>query len=389
VNAVTAGSERRPYRSSSRHPPKRSEIATLSRPPGAPLRVAMLAPPWIPVPSPGYGGVESVVSVLTEALVRRGHAVTLFCAPGSRSSARVVTLLEESHPAEIERSLYEVDHVARAFEEIDLAAYDRRFDVVHDHCGFTALAMADRIETPLVHTLHGQFTASTAAFYARHGHKAALVGICRAQLESGPVGLETIGAIPNPIDVRDWPLREHKDDHLLWIGRMTSEKGPHRAIAAARVAGLPLVLAGVIQPGQQAFFDREVAPHVDGERVRFVGEVGGSVKRSLFAGARALLMPIRWEEPFGMVMVEALACGTPVIAFPEGAARELVLDGQTGFLVEDEQAMGAAVDQLPHIAARDCRAWVAEHCDVDVVAAAYESAYRSAAHQLAGTLELV
>lgn len=388
MNAVAAGSDRRSRWSSGR-PPKRSEAPTLSRPAGAPLHVAMLAPPWISVPPPGYGGVESVVGVLTEALVRRGHAVTLFCAPGSVSSARVVTLLDESHPDEIERSLYEVDHVARAFESIDLAAYDRRFDVVHDHCGFTALAMADRIDTPFVHTLHGQFTASTAAFYARHGHKAALVGISRAQLVSGPADLETVGAIPNPIDVQVWPLREHKDDYLLWIGRMTAEKGPHRAIAAARIAGVPLVLAGVIQPGQQAFFDREVAPHVDGERVRFVGEVGGTVKRSLFAGARALLMPIRWEEPFGMVMVEALACGTPVIAFPEGAARELVLDGQTGFLVEDEQAMGAAVSQLSRIAARDCRAWVAARCDVDVVAAAYESAYRSVAHQPVGIPALV
>ncbi len=343
----------------------------------------MLAPPWISVPPPGYGGVESVVSVLTEALVRRGHAVTLFCAPGSLSSARVVTLLDEHHPDEIERSLYEVDHVARAFEAIELAADERCFDVVHDHCGFTALAMADRLDTPFVHTLHGQFTADTAAFYARHGHKAALVGISHAQLASAPAGLDPVGAIPNPIDVGAWPLREHKDDYLLWIGRMTAEKGPHRAIAAARAANVPLVLAGVIQPGQQAFFDGEVAPHIDGERVRFVGEVDGSVKRSLFAGARALLMPIRWEEPFGMVMVEALACGTPVIAFPEGAARELVLDGHTGFLVEDEQAMGAAVGRLPRILARDCRAWVAEHCDVDVVAAAYERTYRSVARQSA------
>jgi glycosyltransferase involved in cell wall biosynthesis len=330
-----------------------------------------------------------VVGVLTDALVRRGHAVTLFCAPGSRSRARVVSLLEESYPDEIERSLYEADHVARAFQEIDLAAGDLRFDVVHDHCGFTALAMADRLETPFVHTLHGQFTASTAAFYAHHGHKAALVGISRAQLSSAPAGLDLVSAIPNPIDVRAWPLREHKDDYLLWVGRMTAEKGPHRAIAAARAAGVPLVLAGVTQPGQQAFFDREVAPHVDGERVRFLGEVGGSLKRSVFAGARALLMPIRWEEPFGMVMVEALACGTPVIAFPEGAASELVLDGQTGFLVDDELAMAAAVAQLPRIAARDCRAWVAEHCDVDVVAAAYERTYRSVACQRAGTVALV
>jgi glycosyltransferase involved in cell wall biosynthesis len=176
---------------------------------GAALRVAMLAPPWISVPPPGYGGVEWVVSGLTEALVSRGHMVTLFCAPGSRSSATLVTLLDEHHPDEIERSLHEADHVARAFDEIEIAPPGRRFDVVHDHCGFTALAMADRLDTPLVHTLHGQFTPSTSAFYARHGYKAALVGISRAQLAStvAPAGLDAVGAIPNPIDVRSWPLR--------------------------------------------------------------------------------------------------------------------------------------------------------------------------------------
>jgi glycosyltransferase involved in cell wall biosynthesis len=337
----------------------------------------MLAPPWIAVPPPGYGGVEEVVSVLTEALVRRGHAVTLFCAPGSASSATVVTLLDTAHPDEIERSLYEVDHVARAFEAIDLAAHGQRFDVIHDHCGFTALAMAGRINTPIVHTLHGQFTASTSAFYRHHAGKAALVGISRAQLASAPPGIGPVLAIPNPLDVAAWPLVERKEDYLLWIGRMTPEKGPHRAIAAAHAAGVPLVLAGVIQPGQQAFFDREVAPHVDGSRVRFVGEVAGAAKRSLFARSRALLMPIRWDEPFGMVMVEALACGTPVIAFREGAARELVVEGLTGFLVDDEPAMAAAVGRLHTIAARDCRDWVSRHCDVDVVAAAYERTYRS------------
>ena len=338
----------------------------------------MLAPPWISVPAPGYGGVESVVSALTENLVARGHDVTLFCAPGSSSTARVVTLLDEARPDEIERSLYEADHVARAFAMIDLAPRGERFDVVHDHCGFTAVAMADRIDTPLVHTLHGSFTASTAGFYAHHGHKAALVGISAAQLACAPAGLRTAGVIHNPIDLSAWPLQERKEDYLLWIGRMTEVKGPHRAIAAARMAGVPLILAGVIQPGQQAFFDREVAPHIDGDAVRFVGEVSGPIKRSLFANARALLMPIRWEEPFGMVMVEALACGTPVIAFAEGAARELVQDGWTGFLVDDEAEMAGAVSRLPSIAPADCRGWVAEHCDIGVVAHAYEGAYQTA-----------
>src|SRR5689334_17042815 len=211
----------------------------------------MLAPPWIAVPPPGYGGVESVVSVLTEALVRRGIEVTLFCAPGSSSSAGIVSLLAESHPDEIERALYESDHVARAFDEIEAAVPG--FDVVHDHCGFTALAMADRLATPFVHTLHGQFTPATAAFYARHGHKAVIVPISGAQLASAPAGLAATEPIPNPVDVGSWPLRERKDDYLLWVGRITPDKGPHRAIAAARAAGVPLVLAGVVQPGQRLF----------------------------------------------------------------------------------------------------------------------------------------
>jgi glycosyltransferase involved in cell wall biosynthesis len=344
----------------------------------------MLAPPWIAVPSPGYGGVESVVSALTEALVRRGHKVSLFCAPGSVSSAEVVTLLDASHADEIERSLYEVDHVARALEVIDAAGAGERFDVIHDHCGFTAVAMAGRIDTPVVHTLHGQFTPSTAAFYTHHAHKVSIVPISRAQLASAPAGLRTVAPIPNPIDLRSWPLREDKDGYLLWIGRMTPEKGPHRAIAAAHAADQPLILAGVIQPGQESFFEREIAPHIDGDRVRFVGEVGGAEKVELFAAARALLMPIRWEEPFGMVMMEAMACGTPVIAFAEGAARELVVDGTTGFLVADEAEMVEALARLDLIDPRACRSWVAGHCDVEVVAAAYERVYRSVVPALGG-----
>ena len=333
----------------------------------------MLAPPWLAVPPRGYGGVETVVSALTEALVRNGHEVTLFCAPGSVSTATVAPMLDEQHPDEIERSLYEVDHVSRAFRAIDRAG---DFDLIHDHCGFTALAMADRMTTPIVHTLHGQFTAATAAFYVRHAYKATLVGVSLAQLASAPAELGIFEVIPNPIEVSAWPLCERKDDYVLWVGRITPEKGPHRAIAAALTAGVPLILAGVVQPGQQAFFDREIAPHIDGDRVRFVGEVGGRHKVSLFTRARGLLMPIRWEEPFGMVMVEALAGGTPVIAFPEGAARELVCDGSTGFLVDDEREMATAIGRLSTIAPGDCRRWVTAHCDVSVVAAAYERTYR-------------
>jgi glycosyltransferase involved in cell wall biosynthesis len=203
-----------------------------------PRRIAMLAPPWIPVPPPGYGGIEFVVALLTDALVARGHDVELFCAPGSRSSAKVRPLLDAPHPEHIERSLFEADHTARAFEAIDAAA--RRgepFDVVHDHCGFTALAMADRLSTPLVHTVHGPFDHDTTRYYAHHGVKGTIVCISRAQASAAPdPGL--VGAVvPNPMDVESWPLGKRKQEWLLWLGRFTPEKGPQRAIQVAKAAG--------------------------------------------------------------------------------------------------------------------------------------------------------
>lgn len=345
-----------------------------------PLRVAMLAPPWIPVPPSGYGGVEAAVAALGDALVGRGHEVTLLGAPGSRSSGTVISLLDSAHPDQIERALLEADHVARAFEVVDAAAAaGEAFDLVHDHCGFTAFAMADRLGTPLVHTLHGPFTPDTYAFYRHHAHRASVVAISEAQLAEGPPNLRVAGLIPNPIDVSQWPYQPRKDGYLLWIGRMTEEKGPHRAIAAAREAGRKLVLAGPIQPGQQAFFDREVGAQVDGRRVCYVGEVGGIGKQRLFAGADALLMPICWPEPFGMVMIEAMVCGTPVIAFPEGSARELVRDGKTGFLVGDEHAMAAAIDRLGEIDPAACREAVRGRYDIGVVVAAYERIYETVA----------
>ncbi len=352
-----------------------------SPPPSAndPLRIAVVAPPWIPVPPPTYGGTETVVDLLCEALVARGHDVTLFAAPGSRSVAHVVELLDAPHPREIGLSLYESDHLARAWAAIDGAERSARpFDIVHDHSGFVALAMADRLDAPILHTVHGAFDARTRSFYRRHAAKARLVAISRSQAAGAPEGVEIFDVIPNPVAVERWPLRIEKQDYVLWIGRIDPAKGPHRAIRAARLAGRPLVLAGPVQPGQEEYFAELVAPHLDGRRVRYVGEVGGAVKRDLFADAAALLMPIRWREPFGMVMVEALACGTPVIAFPEGAAAEIVIDGVNGMLVADEREMAAAIDRAGTIDPRRCRASAADRYDAPTVAAAYERAYRRA-----------
>jgi glycosyltransferase involved in cell wall biosynthesis len=336
------------------------------------MRVAMLAPPWIPVPPPGYGGIEQVIALLAAELTERGNTVALFAAPGTKSQAEVLSPLEGPHPDEIEMSLYEVDHVASAFARIEESEHG--FDVIHDHCGFAAFAFADRIATPVVHTLHGPFTDETRAFYARHGHKAKAIALSRYQAEQAPDELDVVAVIGNPMVVDDFPFRAEKDDYLLWIGRFNPDKGPQRAIAAALEADAPLVLAGPVQPGNEAFFASEVEPRLDGDRIRYIGEVGDE-KGDLYAGARALLMPIRWPEPFGLVMTEAMACGTPVVAFPEGSAPEIVLDGETGFVVNDERDMAAAVGRLTEIAPERCRESARERFDVRAVAEAYEQAY--------------
>src|SRR4051812_2729260 len=214
-----------------------------------PLRIAMLAPPWLPVPPPAYGGVEQVVADLTGALLARGHDVTLLAAKGSSSSTRVVEVLP-ANPDRMGLAMPEVDYAASA---LDLIEAFPSFDVVHDHSGFAVVALADRLDVPVVHTLHGPFTEETCAFYQRHGHKARLVAISQAQQRTRPAGLEA-DVVPNPIDVVSWPYREHKDDYLLWIGRMEPDKGPHRAIAVARSTGDRLVLAGPVQPGREEFF---------------------------------------------------------------------------------------------------------------------------------------
>lgn len=340
------------------------------------LRVAVVAPPWIPVPPPAYGGIEAVIASLARGLAEAGHDVTLFAAPGSESAyARVIPVLDRQYAEDIGRARHEADHVRTL---LDLIPHEGRFDVVHDHGDGTLLAFADRIGVPVVHTLHGPFDEQGRAFYARHAHRARFVALSRAQLHDAPGRMRDVDVIPNPIEPDEWPLERAKDNYLLWIGRFAPEKGAHTAIAVARAARRRLVLAGPVQSGQERYFERAVRPNLRDGAIEYAGEVGGERKRSLFARASALLMPITWPEPFGMVMAEAMACGTPVLALAAGSSPEVVEHGVSGFVAAGADALVALVPEAERLDPARVRESAVRRFGIAAVAAAHEGAYRRA-----------
>jgi len=337
------------------------------------MKIAMMAPPWIPIPPRQYGGIEVVVSLLTEELVDLGHDVHLFAAPHSVTKAKFHPVLPKAHPDELNFALHETDHVATVFNMINEAG----FEVLHDHT-VSAVAYCDLINTPIVHTMHNGHAGDLRGYYARHAQGAHLVAVSQKQAATAPHDVKIAGVVPNPTDVEHWPFRERKRNYALWIGRVDDAKGPQRAIRAAQKAKMPLILAGPVQAGQESFFRYEIEPHLN-DQIRYIGEVGGKRKANLFANAAALLMPIKWSEPFGLVMTEALSCGTPVIAFPEGAAEEIVIHGVNGYLVPGIVAMADALADLAAIRPADCRESVRSRYSPRIVARGYLDIYRSAA----------
>lgn len=342
------------------------------------MRIAMLSPPWIAVPPEGYGGIEWVVSLLTEELVRRGHDVTLFATGDSRTSADLRYVFERGPVEQMHQAMPYAQHVGAALRHVlDEGRAGRPYDVVHDHCAWMTLAFGPMAGVPVVHTLHGAALDHERAFLSSVANNATFVAISTYQTTS--FSLPIAAVVPNAVDVDSYTFRERKDGYLLSLGRIARDKAQGLAIEVARRAGMPIILAGKVDPGDdRAYFDEAVAPHVDGVNVIFEGEVRDDRKRELYAGADALLFPIQWEEPFGLVMVEAMASGTPVIATPRGSVPEVVADGVSGFIVPDVPAMVDAVRRLGTLSAKACRAHVEGKYSAAAMADGYEAVYRDA-----------
>lgn len=340
------------------------------------MRLGMVAPVWVAVPPEGYGGIELVVSLLTEELVQRGHDVTLFASGGSRTKARLVSAFDVPPTDRLWEVEPDATHVGTAFGHA-AAAYDEDagFDLIHDHTDYLGTAFAATLPTPVVHTVHFPLDEPRRSFLGRFADDVYLAAISEYQRTECPE-LPWVGMVHNAVDVEAFEVREDKDDFVLCIGRICERKGQDLAIEVARRAEVPLVLAGRVHPKEAEFFTERVLPHLDGERVRFVGEVSNETKRDLMARARALLLPIREPEPFGLVMVEAMASGTPVVAEPLGAAPEVITDGETGFLAAGVDAMAEAIGRVAELSSQRCRERAEARFAPGALADGYEALYR-------------
>jgi glycosyltransferase involved in cell wall biosynthesis len=337
------------------------------------MKIALVAPPYLPVPPRGYGGIELVVALLADGLVDRGHDVTLFASPESQTAARLVSPVSQPlGPAALGQAEYDLVQA--------VAVYLRagEFDVVHDHTAHgPALAALLADGPPVVHTLHGPWTDAARAYYGRLQDHVHLVAISEAQRDDNP-DVAYAGVVPNGIDLSKYPLVEHKEDRLAFMGRCNPDKGPALAVDVARRAGLPLTMVTKrAEPAEQRYWDDVVAPRLTGTE-EIHEAMDHDAKVDLFGRARGLLMPVQWEEPFGLVMAEAMACGTPVVAQPCGAAREVVVDGETGFLRDGVEAMTEAVGQLGALSPRACRDHVAGRFSAEAMVTGYEAVFEAA-----------
>jgi glycosyltransferase involved in cell wall biosynthesis len=315
------------------------------------MRIGLVAPPWAPVPPHLYGGIELVVDRLAQGFQAAGHDVVLFTTGDSTSPVPKRWFLEKSEGVRIGFTVPEVRHVLAAYESL------RDVDLIHDHTVLGPIVSEHFTELPVVTTVHGELDGELRDIYARVASDVAVVAVSNAQRAVAPE-IPIARVIHHGIDAADFPVGNGDGGYLLFLGRMSPDKGAGRAIDVARKADVPLLLAGKMREAwERDYFEARVAPFLS-EQIQYLGEVGHERKLELLAGARALLFPIRWNEPFGLVMIEAQACGTPVLAFREGAAPEVVADGRTGFLCNDEAEMAEAVLKLDSLNRAACRAAV-------------------------------
>ena len=331
------------------------------------MKVAMLSSISWRTPPRSYGPWELVTSLLTEALVARGVDVTLFATLDSETAGTLAGVVERGYSEDptIEAKVWEALHIAHLFERAD------EFDLIHNQADFMPLAWSRLVTTPIVTTIHGFSSDRILPAYRAYDDRVAYVAISDADRHPD---LSYAATIHHGIRVEDFPFDPVGSDDLLFFGRIHPDKGAGDAVRAARAAGRKLVMAGLVQ--DESYHEREVAPFVDGDRVRFLGVIGGEERTRALGQASALLHLIGFDEPFGLSVVEAMACGTPVIAYNRGSMPELIDDGVTGFLVNTLDEATTAIGRIGEIDRAACRRAVIDRFSVDRMAVEYLALYR-------------
>lgn len=332
------------------------------------MRIAIASPTLERVPPPAYGGIEAVVGLLADGLVSRGHDVTLYATGDSITTARLRSVSPRPlRSANVCQPLpHQLVHVAALLAEAD------HYDVIHNHCGEMLMAFAHLIAVPMLTTIHGPMIPDSQIVW---DHYTGSFNTISHASKNGFPDQRYLGVVYNGIDVDSFPFSEEKDDYLLFLGRVSFEKGTHLAIQTARALGRRLIIAGKVDRVDQEYYDNLVAPLLDDPNVTFFGEADAAQKRQLFSRARCLLHPVMWPEPFGLVMVEAMACGTPVVAFRRGSIPEVVSHGETGYVVDTLDEMVDAVERLEGIDPHRCRSQVADRFSGIKMVSGYERLY--------------
>ncbi len=320
------------------------------------MKIAQIAPLQVATPPTRYGGTERVISYLTEELVQLGHEVTLFATGDSKTSARLIAGIPQAinFDPQVDATAYHLAMLEEVYHRAD------EFDIIHSHLDYLHLPFLSAVSVPIVTTVHGrtdelEFTRNIERI-SRSSLNSGLhfVAISEHQRSLQP-DLNWVATIHHGIDVSRLPFNLTPANYLCFVGRIAPEKGPVQAIEIAKRAGIPLKIAAKVDPKDHAYYTSAVEPLLDHPLIEFVGELDEAEKRKLMSGALALLLPIDWPEPFGLVFIEALACGTPVLTRPRGAAPELLRDGVTGFLRDTVEELAQAVAWLPLIDRAACR----------------------------------
>jgi glycosyltransferase involved in cell wall biosynthesis len=355
------------------------------------MKIAHIAPPWIPIPPKNYGGTEIVIYNLIEEQIAQRHDVTLFAPGDAKTSAKLVSffprsLLDSGIPWQAHLKAYY--HLHKAVEYIK----ENDFDIVHTHLSSSAdmyiFPLTAHLSTPMVTTLHSRFPFDRVGswigdadkYYMEWLSSAPMIAISARARAEVPYPLNFVGIVHHGIPMPPLqPQMEQPEDFFVWLGRIVPDKGTHLAVKAAKKAGVPLVLAGIVDQHVAEsvnYFEELIKPHIDGTQIKYIGPVNLEQKVDLLSRARGFLNPIQWEEPFGMVMIEAMAAGCPVISFARGAAPEIIDDGKCGYLVHDLSEMVQCMTQISSLDRRAVRAYTERNFSVRAMAEKYTTIYR-------------